>query len=48
MPVVSSIDSVRSYVEGYPDGGRIPRHSHDWDQLALIAESAAVVETDAV
>jgi AraC-like DNA-binding protein len=45
---VSSIDSVRSYVEGYPQGGRIPRHSHDWDQLALIAESAAIVETDTV
>jgi len=35
-------------VEGYPDGGRIPRHAHDWDQLALISESAAIVETDAV
>jgi len=45
---VSSIETLRSYVEGYPDGGRIPRHSHDWDQLALICESAAIVETDAV
>jgi AraC-like DNA-binding protein len=45
---VSSIESLRSYVEGYPDGGRIPRHAHDWDQLALIAESAAIVETDDV
>lgn len=35
-------------MEGYPDGGRIPRHAHDWDQLALISESAAIVETDAV
>lgn len=45
---VSSIESLRSYVEGYPEGGRIPRHAHDWDQLALISESAAVVETDTV
>ncbi len=45
---MSSIESLRSYVEGYPDGGRIPRHAHDWDQLALISESAAIVETDAV
>ncbi len=45
---MSSIESLRAYVEGYPDGGRIPRHAHDWDQLALIAESAAIVETDTV
>jgi AraC-like DNA-binding protein len=45
---MTSIESLRSYVEGYPDGGRIPRHAHDWDQLALIAESAAIVETDTV
>ncbi len=45
---MSSIESLRTYVEGYPLGGRIPRHSHDWDQLALISESAAVVETDSV
>lgn len=45
---MSSIASLRSYVEGYPEGGRIPRHSHDWDQIALIAESAAIVETDTV
>ncbi len=45
---MSSIESLRSYVEGYPQGGRIPRHTHDLDQLALISESAAVVETDAV
>jgi AraC-like DNA-binding protein len=43
---MSSIQSLRSHVEGYPDGGRIPRHAHDWDQLALISESAAIVETD--
>jgi AraC-like DNA-binding protein len=43
-----SIESLRSHVEGYPDGGRIPRHTHDWDQLALISGAAAVVETDAV
>jgi AraC-like DNA-binding protein len=45
---VASIESLRSYVEGYPQGGRIPRHAHDWDQLTLISESAAVVETDSV
>ena len=45
---MSSIDTLRSYIEGYPDGGRIPRHSHDWDQLALISECAAIVETDTV
>lgn len=43
---MSSISALRSHVEGYPQGGRIPRHSHDWDQLALISDSAAVVETD--
>ena len=48
MTLVSSIETLRSYVEGYPDGGRIPRHAHDWDQLALISESAAIVETDEV
>lgn len=45
---VNSIESLRSHVEGYPEGGRIPRHAHDWDQLALISGSAAVVETSAV
>ncbi|HEV2703220.1 MAG TPA: helix-turn-helix domain-containing protein [Steroidobacteraceae bacterium] len=45
---MSSIESLRSHVEGYPDGGRIPRHAHDWDQLALISGSAAVVETGAL
>ncbi len=45
---MSSIESLRSHVEGYPEGGRIPRHAHDWDQLALISESAAIVETDSV
>lgn len=45
---MSSIESRRSHVEGYPEGGRIPRHAHDWDQPALISESAAIVETDAV
>lgn len=43
---MSSLESLRSHVEGYPEGGRIPRHSHEWDQLALISESAAIVETD--
>lgn len=45
---MTGIESLKSYVEGYPDGGRIPKHAHDWDQLALICESAAIVETDAV
>ena len=45
---MSAIQTLRSYVEGYPEGGRIPRHAHDFDQLALISESAAIVETDEV
>src|SRR5690242_13262855 len=45
---MTSIESLRSFVEGYPEGGRIPRHAHDWDQLALISESAAIVETDSL
>ena len=45
---MTTVDSLRAHVEGYPQGGRIPRHAHDWDQLALISESAAIVETDAV
>jgi AraC-like DNA-binding protein len=44
----SSIQSLRAYVEGYPQGGRIERHAHDLDQLTVITESAAVVETDDV
>jgi AraC-like DNA-binding protein len=43
-----SIDKLRSYVEGYPEGGRIERHSHDWDQLSLISQSAAIIETDSI
>lgn len=43
---MSSIETFRSHVEGYPEGGRIPLHSHEWDQLTLIAESTAIVETD--
>jgi AraC-like DNA-binding protein len=43
---LNSLDSLRTYVEGYPKGGRIERHSHDWDQLALISHSAAIIETD--
>jgi hypothetical protein len=43
-----SLETLRSYVEGYPQGGRIARHSHDQDQLALISDSAAIIETDAV
>jgi AraC-like DNA-binding protein len=45
---VYSLDSLRTYVEGYPQGGRIERHMHDWDQLALISHSAAIVETDSL
>ena len=44
--LVSSIETLRSHIEGYPEGGRIPWHSHDFDQLTLIAESTAIVETD--
>src|SRR5438309_5014712 len=43
-----SLESVRAWVEGHPQGGRIERHSHDMDQLALISQSAAIIETDAV
>jgi len=45
---MTTIESLRAYVEGYPNGGRIDPHSHEWDQLTLISESAAIVETDAV
>jgi len=43
-----SLEALRVFVERHPQGGRIPAHSHDADQLALISQSAAVVETDAV
>ena len=43
-----SLESLRAFAEGYPQGGRIARHSHDMDQLALISQSAAIIETDAV
>jgi AraC-like DNA-binding protein len=46
-PVVA-LDDLRAFVEGYPEGGRIPRHSHAQDQLALISQSAALIETDTV
>jgi len=45
---VSAIQSLRTYVEGYPQGGRIERHAHDLDQLTVITESAAIIETDDV
>jgi len=45
---MSSIESLRAHVEGYPQGGRIPPHTHEWDQLALITESAAIIETSSV
>jgi AraC-like DNA-binding protein len=41
-----TLATLRTFVEGYPQGGRIERHVHDVDQLALISESTAVVETD--
>jgi AraC-like DNA-binding protein len=43
-----AIAELRCFVEGYGQGGRVARHSHEQDQLALISQSAAVVETDAV
>ena len=43
-----SLAALRAYVERYPQGGRIPAHSHDVDQLALISQSAAIIETEAV
>jgi AraC-like DNA-binding protein len=39
------LDAWRAVVEGYPQGGRIPSHVHDMDQLALISQSAAIIET---
>ncbi|HTR01332.1 MAG TPA: AraC family transcriptional regulator [Candidatus Acidoferrum sp.] len=50
MNAVSPIplDELRAFVEGYPQGGRVPRHSHELDQLALITQSAAIIETDSV
>ena len=42
----AALASLRSFVEGYPNGGRIERHVHEQDQLALISQSAAVIETD--
>ena len=46
MSQAVSLESLRAFVEGYPQGGRIERHSHDLDQLALISQSAAIIETD--
>lgn len=40
------LDDLRAFVEGYPEGGRIPRHAHEQDQLALISQAAAIIETD--
>jgi AraC-like DNA-binding protein len=45
-PAMDPLAALRAFVEGYPNGGRIERHVHDVDQLALISESTAVVETD--
>jgi hypothetical protein len=42
------IQRLRAFVEGYPHGGRIERHAHDFDQLTVISEAAAIVETDEV
>jgi AraC-like DNA-binding protein len=44
----TSIESLRAFVERYPEGGRVERHSHDMDQLSLISQSAAIIETDTV
>jgi AraC-like DNA-binding protein len=52
MAAVETLDSAallgsyRAHVEGYPQGGRIERHVHEQDQLALISESTAIIETD--
>jgi len=52
MAAVETLDSAallgsyRAHVEGYPLGGRIERHVHEQDQLALISESTAIIETD--
>lgn len=43
-----ALETLRSFVERHPDGGRIERHSHEQDQLALISQSAAVIETDSL
>ena len=42
----TALASYRAHAEGLPHGGRIERHVHEQDQLALIAGSAAVIETD--
>ncbi len=43
-----TLGSIRAFEEGYPQGGRVPPHSHAMDQLALITRSAAIIETDSV
>jgi AraC-like DNA-binding protein len=43
---IGALGSLRAHVEGYPQGGRIERHVHEQDQLALISESTAIIETD--
>jgi AraC-like DNA-binding protein len=45
---VSPIQALRAFVEGYPEGGRVDRHAHDLDQLAVISRSAAIIETEDV
>ena len=47
-PQTIPLEALRAFVERYPEGGRIAAHSHEVDQLALISQSAAVIETDAV
>jgi AraC-like DNA-binding protein len=44
---LKALGSLRAHVEGYSQGGRIERHVHEQDQLALISQSTAIVETDA-
>src|SRR5215831_11724978 len=43
---LKALGSLRAHVEGYPQGGRIERHVHEQDQLALISQSTAIIETD--
>jgi AraC-like DNA-binding protein len=43
---MEALGALRAGVEGYPQGGQIERHVHDMDQLALISQSTAIIETD--
>jgi AraC-like DNA-binding protein/quercetin dioxygenase-like cupin family protein len=37
---------VRGCVLGYPHGGRLDQHAHDWAQLTLVTESSVTIETE--